>query len=362
MVQKNISKNPTMEELLASQPKSPTLYRGQEVEGEIISITDKEIIFDLGAKSDGILLKKEFPQANLSDLKVGKKFTAFIASLDNGSGQVVLSTSFQSSQKTGKRRKTSFDKFTQAQKSDHELTGQVVEINKGGLIVEIGGVRGFLPNSQVGSELLIKTFTTSDLVGQEVRFKVIEVDEDNMRLIFSQKLTLSKELEEKLQKFKQGDKVTGKISAILNFGLVVDVDGVAGLVFISDVAWEKVEDLSKLYQVGQEIEAQIQNIDLELGKLDLSLKHLSEDPFIKVSEKYHADDSVKAEVVSIDEYGVKFNLEEGVEGFLPSSKMDPGTIYETGQKLTMLVDSIDKNHRKINLAPMVTSTAGLIYK
>jgi small subunit ribosomal protein S1 len=360
-----------MEELLASQPKVLRISRGQEVEGEIVAQTDKEITLDLGAKSEGILPKKEVSDPDA--LKLGVKLKAFIVSLDNGSGQIVLSKSAYSgrvNRGSSKGKKNSLDKFVSAQKQGSELSGQVLEINRGGLIIEALGSRGFLPNSQIGYDLLKKTLVgVADLVGLETKVSVIEIDEGNNRLIFGQKLRYP-EVVVQLKNYKIGDKVKGKISAVLNFGLIINISNTPGLVFISDVAWEKVEDLGKLFQVGEEIEAQIISVDSELGKLNLSIKQLSEDPFTKLADQYHPDDAIKAEVVSANEFGVTFRLNapagesgiSGLEGFLPTSKMKPDTKYEVGQIITMLVDSIDKNHRKINLAPMVTSTEGLIYK
>ncbi|MCR4305473.1 MAG: S1 RNA-binding domain-containing protein, partial [Candidatus Daviesbacteria bacterium] len=126
-------------------------------------------------------------------------------------------------------------------------------------------------------------------------------------------------------------------------------------------SWDKVDDLSKLYSAGQELEVLVTGLDKELGRLNLSIKELSEDPFSQLTEKYPADEVVKGEVVSVSEAGVAVKL-DGVEGFLPVAKMDPDAQYEAGKSMSFLVDSVDAQKRRINLAPFVTSTAGLIYK
>ncbi len=371
--------NPTMEELLASQTKKLiTLSRGQQVEGEIISISDKEIVLDLGAKSEGILQKRELSESQTKDLKVGSKLKVFITLPENEYGQAILSLSYQprpqsnflgkgrgSKSRSGDfKRKFSFDeaRFIQAQNQKTKLKGVVLEINKGGLIVEVEGTRGFLPNSQVGFELISKSGQGLDkLISQTLSLTVIEVDSNNNKLIFSQRGQVSDEVKTKLKEFKINQKVTGKIVAVLPFGLVVDISGVEGLVFISDVSWEKIEDLSKDFSTNQEIEVLVIGIDENFGRLNLSLKQLIEDPFSKLSEKYPADEVVKVEVVSVSDAGVIFKLEEGVEGLLPASKMG-STTYEQGKKVTVLVDSVDARKRLINLAPFITSTEGLIYK
>lgn len=373
-----------MEKLLASQSqKITTLNRGQQVEGEVVFLTDKEVILDLGAKSEGILQRKELPSERSVSLKSGDKIKAYVSQPENEYGQVVLSLSIQSKAIAGfggrgdrnRRGGFSADKFIQAKNQKLRLSGTVLEVNKGGLIVDVEGVRGFLPNSQVGFELLSKSGGGMEsLIGQNLNLTVIEVDSANNKLIFSQRGQVSDSIKEQLKKFQKEQKVSGKIVAILPFGLVVSVKdrsssglgrdefGVEGLVFISDVAWDKVEDLSKDFKIGQEIEVLVTGIDEELGRLNLSIKQLSEDPFGKLAEKYPADEVVKGEVLAVSDEGTAVKLKDGVEGFLPASKMKTDTTYEVGKSVTLLVDSVDSKRRRVNLAPLLTSTEGLIYK
>ena len=365
-----------MEKLLASQnQRIIRLSRGQKIEGEIVSITDKEITLDLDTKAEGVLQRKE---AQDQSLKVGDKLKAYVYQTENESGQVVLSASQQTRSTTitnGSRggRGLAWDKFIRAQTLKSRLQGQVLELNKGGLIVEVEGVRGFLPNSQVGFDLLSKSGGGMEsLIGKILNLGVVEVDRNNNKLIFTQRGQVTDEVKNKLKEFKSNQRSGGKIVAVLPFGLIVSVKdrsssgrdemGVEGLVFISDVSWEKVEDLSKDFKVGQEIEVVISGIDEELGRLNLSIKQLSEDPFAKLAEKYPADEVVKGEIISVSGLGVIVKLEDGIEGLLPAPKMDVNTTYEVSKSITLLVDNVDTARRKINLAPFVTSTAGLIYK
>lgn len=375
--------NSIMEKLLASQTQRiVNLYRDQEIEGKVVSLSDREVILDLGTKSEGVISIREISESQLKDLKIGSKFKAYVYMPENEYGQVVLSLhksplmrsdKGKGYSKGGKPRSGRFmdwSKFISAQNQKAKLQGTVIEVNKGGLMVEVTGTRGFLPNSQVGFELLSKSGEGMDrLIGQNLTVTVIEVDPDNNKLIFSERGQVSDEVQKKLQEFKNGQKVKGKIVAILPFGLVVNVEGSEGLVFISDVSWEKIDDLNKLYKAGDEIEVLVTGLDKELGRLNLSIKSLSEDPFAKLVDKYQADEVVKGEVISVSEAGVTIKLDEVegstlsvVEGFLPAAKMDPDTEYEAGKPITVLVDSVDTQKRRVNLAPFVTSTAGLIYK
>lgn len=356
-----------MEELLASQPsKVSSIHRGQQMEGEVVAITDKEITLDLGAKSEGILQTRELSEAQLKDLKIGNKLKAFVSFVENEHGQVVLSTSPESQVRAGREsfrgQRNDWSKFTQAQHSKAKLQGTVIEVNRGGLIVEVIGVRGFLPNSQVGFELLSKSAGGMEtLIGQTLTLTVIEIDQSNNKLIFSQRGQVSDEIVQKLSVFKNQQKVKGKIVAILPFGLVVDVSGVEGLVFISDVSWEKVDDLQNKFKVGEETLMLVTGLDSDLGRLNLSIKHLEEDPFSNLTDKYPADEVVKGEITAVTGDGVSVKIGE-MEGFLPVSKMDPDNKYEVGKQIKLLVDSVDSKRRRVNLAPMITSTEGLIYK
>ncbi len=351
-----------MEKLLASQDKKVVhLSRGQQAEGEIVSVSDKEIILDLGTKSEGVLQRKDL---NGKDVKVGDKLKVYVSLPENEHGQVVVSTTHQVRQVSAKgSRGIVWNRFIQAQNQKNILKGVVLEVNKGGLIVEVEGVRGFLPNSQVGFELLTKVARgMEDLISQTLNLIVIEVDSNNNKLIFTQRGQVSEEVKSKLQAFKNGSRVSGKIVAVLPFGLVVDINGAEGLVFISDVAWEKIEDLTVIYKVGQTVEVIVTGIDEELGRLNLSIKQLSEDPFSKLAEKFPVDEVVKGQIEEVSGEGVLIKLAEGVNGLLPTTKMEAGYKYEAGQKITVLIDSIDTKRRRINLAPFVTSTEGLIYK
>lgn len=369
MSKKSSNNNPPnsiMEKLLASQNKIVNLYRNLEIESIILSKTEKEIILDLGSKAEGVLPARELSDEQKGKLKPGDKLKVYVVFPENEHGQAVVSlhmTQSKPSGRFGKGRQVTWTKFTQAQNQKSRLSGKVVEINKGGLIVESEGVRGFLPNSQVGFEMLKKSSAGMDgLLDQTLTVTVIEVDQGNNKLIFSQRGQTQDEVLQKLKSFEKGQKVSGKIVTVLPFGLVVDVSGMEGLVFISDVSWEKVEDLPKLYKAGDEVEVLVLGLDEDLGRLNLSIKGLFEDPFTKISQNYPADEVMKGEVISQTEAGVVFKFKDGVEGLLPSSKMEPGQSYETGKSMQILVDSVDLQRRRINLVPFITSTEGLIYK
>lgn len=362
----------TMADLLAKEEseqgskgaKKLNISRGQELEGQIVLITPQEIILDLGLKSEGVLSKKEFSEDQQKSLKVGNKLNVFVNLLENESGQIVLGAHKLSSKSNSSPK---WDKFEAAINTNKTFTGRGVEVNKGGLIVEVGEVRGFLPSSQVS---LSQAGAIEDLIGKEILVTVIEVDPSQNRLIFSQKTNISEEVKDSLSKIKVGDKVKGKVAAVLPFGVFVtlndtsgiDSGGIEGLVHISEIAWEKVEEPGKLYKVSDEIEALVTSVDPNTNRVNLSIKQLKSDPFTEVSKKYSKDDVIKGNVSKITSMGVFISLEDGLEGLIPSSKLDTSKIYEIDQNITATIDNIDIVKRRIYLVPFITSTKDLIYK
>lgn len=349
----------TMADLMAKQEsKNLKLERGQEIEGEIILITESDVILDLGNKAEGVLSKKEFLPEKQESLKVGDKIKAFIVRSENEAGQVVLEL-YKTVATRGKGSNIRLDKFIAAQKSNQVLKGKGLEVNRGGLVVEVDKVRGFLPSSLVS---LSQAANLEDLIDKDIQVTVVEVDANQNRLILSQKTTVSEEAKAKLSKFKAGDKVEGEVGGVLSFGLFVSLpDKVEGLVHVSEMAWEKVDDPSTLFKVGDKVEAQVVSVDTNTGRLNLSIKQLEGDPFKEKADKFVPDDIVKAVVTKVTGQGIILDI-DGVEGFIPSNKLEADETYEIGKSLSCLVDSVDIQRRRINLAPFITSTKDLIYK
>jgi ribosomal protein S1 len=347
-----------MADLLAKQKPQPlNVTRGQELTGEVISITPYDITVDLGTKAEGVLYKKDVASSQVENLKVGDKIQVFVVHPENESGQVVLA--LQRAQKSvGNPQK--WVRVEEALRKGTILQGKGVEINRGGLVVEVSGMRGFVPSSQLS---LAKAANPDALIGQTLGLRVLEVDPAANRLILSEQYTVSEDVLKKLKEFKEGSKVSGTISAILPFGIAVNLkDGVEGFVHIADLSWERTEDIAQKFTVDQEIEAQVLSVDESTGRVNLSLKALESDPFDKIAADYQIDDVVKGTVSKVNESGVYITLKEGIEGVMPQANLEAGSSYEVGQELTVIIDKVDVAKRRITLSPFITSTAGLIYK
>lgn len=359
-----------MADLMASlEHRRVNFSRGDEVEGEVITLTDNEVILDLGAKAEGILSKRDLLPDQLESLKVGDSLKLYIAIPENESSQVVLTPYKQFGPQRFDEQNKRWQKFVLARERQSTLLGKIVEVNKGGLLAEVEGVRGFIPGSQISLTSLSSKFTEG-LVGQEVRLKVMEVDPAGNRLVFSARGEVSQETEAKLGEIQVGKHVTGKVSAVTPFGLFVEIDLPAesgaqtleGIVFNQEISWQGTPDPGSVPEVGQKIEAKVINKDEGLGRVNLSIRQLQEDPFTTLAEKFEIDDVVKGTVTEANSSGILVALGEGVEGFIPASKMETGSSYIVGQSSSFLIDSIDHTKRRINLAPFLVTTKGLIYK
>lgn len=373
-----------MEELLASTGYTiPTLRRGQQVSGKVVAVARDEVLVDIGAKSEGVVAGRELEAASdlVATMAVGDKIDAVVLYPENEAGQVVLSL-----------RKFSLDRrweeLEKRQENDEPVEVAAVEVNRGGVICEYAGIRGFLPASQLVGRLV----APDSLIGKSFSVYVLEVDRQTNRLIFAQKEPSEKDLEvlsSLISKVNIGDRVTGEVSAVLPFGIFVEIQvGLSddqavrssgkekpdnlrtrqpenplleGLVHISEISWEKVEDPVKLFKVGDKIGVMVVAKDEKTGRLGLSIKQQLEDPFAKVSEKYSKDSAVSGKVTRVSPYGVVVMLEDGVEGMIPLSKLPPDASYDLGKTVECSVESVDTKTRRVTLTPL-TKEKPILYR
>ncbi len=350
----------TMADLLASaQKKMVILKKGDTVEGIITSIGKKSLTLDIGAKTEGIVADKEFESSTdyVSDLKVGSKIEAVVVSTENEQGQVSLSLRKAATD-------SRWDYFTEAFEKETILEAKGLEVNKGGLIVVVNGTRGFVPSSQFGKDL-VGTF--SKLKGETIKVRVIEVDKEKNRLIFSERhVSEAEELANKaeaLDSVETGAIYEGVVSGVMHFGLFVTVevpveDGtkghVEGLVHISEISWEKVTHPKEFHSVGDRIKVRVLGIDEKTGKLNLSIKQLSDDPWKVIVDKYQVGTTVEGVVSRVEPFGVFVNVEKGIDGLIHSSKLEEGHNLKKGDHITVNVESVDPDQRRMSLSLVLT--------
>lgn len=338
----NLQSEPqTMEELLSRTGyKIRGLKKGEVVEGVVSAVAPKEILIDLGAKSEGVISERDLTQDKdyLANLKVGQKVKVYVFIPENDHGQPVLSL-----RKAGWDYK--WEKLTLAKEKEETVEVRALEFNRGGLLVDWQGIRGFAPASQLDPSHLANT---QDLVGKILKVKILEVDPKLNRLILSEKQT-PKIDQEALRKIKKGEIYEGIVKGIAPFGIFVGLDHLEGLVHISEIAWERVDDLGLYFKVGEKIKVLVLGIDKTSGKLSLSVRQLLPDPWQKVVEKYPPGKSVQCRVTKLTDFGVFVRLEEGIDGLIHVSKIPPEKTFAPGEEVRCLIESVDHKKRRISL-------------
>ena len=325
--------------LLEKEEYSPkALSRGQIVEGLIVSKSKDHLFVDIGAKSEGIISIRELEQEDkFEDLKVGGKVTAYVLIPESESGQVILSM-----KKAGSERR--WQDIAKKMEQDETVDVKPLESNKGGLLVDYGGIRGFIPSSHLVS--------SPQKSAEPLKVKVLEADKRLNRLVFSEKEANPEAVRlPKIElQFSVGDTVEGEVNKILPFGFLVNLSGNAeGLVHISEISWERVESLEKMFKVGDKVKVRVLEIDSSTGKINLSIKQLTQDPWKKAESKYPVGKKFAAEIVRISSYGAFVQLEPGIEGLIHSSKIPYGMKLQPGDKALVSIDLFNPEQRRVAL-------------
>lgn len=362
----------TMEELLEQTGyELRGVKRGELIDGTITDISKKMVLLDIGSKTEGMVVDKEFEAARdfISELSMGDTVPVYVLSPENDRGQILLSLRKVASDRM-------WQKYEEAKKTGEIVTVFGLEVNRGGIIVRAGAMQGFVPASQFGKEWL---GNMGDLVNKRFKVRVIEVDREENRLIFSEKeVSEADELEQRakaLDKIKVDEMYEGSVSGIMPFGVFVTVDvplvslkgkkkaigSVEGLVHISEISWEKVDDPNDFFKVGNRMKVKVLGIDSKSGKLNLSVKRLSEDPWEKIGKKYPSGKKVKGTVTRVAPFGAFVNLEPGIEGLLHISKIPAGEEPEVGKKVDIFVEQVDLENRRMSLG-MVLKEVPVGYK
>jgi small subunit ribosomal protein S1 len=333
---------------------------GDMIEGVVVSATHKEILVDVGAKSEGIITGIELSEADKSykSIQPGEKITAKIAQIENAQGYIVLSLKKAEKDKKWQDAEEALDEGL-------VIDAVVIEYNKGGLLCDSLGLRGFIPLSHLdrvhfandvakfaaGSEAELKE-SLKILSGKTLRVKVIELDKEKNRFVLSEKDALSTYSEEsrkkRLSEIEIGSSVEGIVTGIMPFGIFVDLDGVEGLVHISEIAWEKVSHPSNYFKVGQKIEVMVLGVDDDSNKLALSVKKLTPNPWEHVEDKYPVGTKVKGVVSKIVPFGAFVTLEKGLDGLIHISEAEAP--LEEGEKVSAVVIQVDGSNQKLALS------------
>ncbi|NTU46917.1 S1 RNA-binding domain-containing protein [Candidatus Roizmanbacteria bacterium] len=333
-----------MESLL--QTGGPALLKkGNELDAKIISLSRKAVLFDVGAKAYAVLGDKEVKEIStyLPYLNVGDPVHVRVISEESKEGFPVVSMSkfFE---------KGKWEIVKDKKEKEEEIEVVCGEYGKGGVFIDFMGIRGVIPKIQLTEDFLDEP---SKLDGQKIKVKVLEVDQTKNRLVVSQKASAlkisQKELHERFEAIKDNEEYEAKVLGVSEFGIFCEVNGVEGLIHISEISWEKVTDATSYVRQGETIKVLVVEKNEGDLKLNLSLKRLMKDPWDEIEEKYPKDKEIQGEIIRKERYGYFVRLEPGVEGLIHVSKLSGEETLEIGDKVKVFVERISKKDRKMSL-------------
>lgn len=354
-------------EYLAQSERYDPPKRDQLVSGRIAAISDREILIDLGAKSEGIVPGKDIeklPRDFRAGLSVGMEVDARVISPEDRNGNIVLSLSSAINEKDWR-----FAEELHAKQEAHE--SQVAGFNKGGVIVKVGRLRGFVPASQLslshqrmmGDESQPPEQRYQKLVGQKTYVKVIEIDRERNRLILSERAAAKEaraaQKDRLLNEIEIGSVVEGEVSSIKDFGVFVDLGGADGMIHLSELSHHRVKHPSEVVKEGDNVTVKVISIDRDSGRIGLSLKSMQTDPWAELDKRYKPGQLVEAEVIKVHpKHGAFARLkdDEAIEGLIPLSELSdkpvnsPREVVREGQIVTLRVMRVEPEQRRIALS------------
>jgi small subunit ribosomal protein S1 len=340
-----------MDELLDLYSR-PTLAEGEIVKGRVLKVTPSDVVVDIGYKSEGLL---PAPEVTGYDgqvrVKRGDEIEVFIERLEDASGYVALSR-----EKAARMR--IWDDIEAAYKADQPITGRVIDRVKGGLQVDVGGIKAFLPGSLVDT----KPVKNLDAFrGHEYKFKIVSFDKKRNNVVLSRRAIVEVEQaaakHKTFERLREGELTHGVVKNITDYGVFVDLGGVDGLLHITDISWGRVAHPSEFFNVADEIEVVVLKFDADSERVSLGYKQKTPDPWSDVSVRYPLGSRVKGRVVSLTDYGAFVELEEGVEGLVHVSEMSwtkkirhPAKMLNIGDEVEAVVADVNVPNRRISLS------------
>lgn len=328
------------------------LENGATVEGTVLSLKKHEALVDLGAQGVGIVPRREIGFNR--NLKEGDKVTASVVEVELDDGYSLLSL-----RKALKDR--GWDVVDEIATSGEVIEIQPYDANRGGLLIEYEGVRGFLPVSQLSAEHYPRVGSSdkneilqrlNSLKETTLKVRILDADRKNNKLIFSEKEAVKDGLAERFDKIAVGDTVSGVVTGVVDYGVFVNVDGIEGLIHISEISWERVSNPADYVKPGQTVEAKIIAIDKD--RLSLSLKQLQDDPWLSELEKFKKGSKVEGTVTRITPFGAFVQISPSVEALIHVSELgkedaDPEKVFKLNERKDFKVLEVDKENRKISL-------------
>lgn len=347
------AKTITMDDLL-EQETINQLSTSEVVQGKVLSVKKHELWIDLGPFGIGMVPRREI--GGMRTLKKGDEVTASVVEPEVEDGYSLLSL-----RKAAKDR--GWDEIKRIFDSGETVEVSAYDANRGGMLIELEGIRGFMPVSQLSAEHYPRVSGAdkdeilqrlNSLINKPISVRILDADRKTNKLIFSEKEAIKEGLAERFDKLKIGDTVKGVVTGVVDFGAFVNVDGIEGLIHISEISWERVNNPGDYIKVGDTVEAKIIAIDKD--RLSLSLKQMQEDPWAKEVEKFKKGEEVEGTVTRITPFGAFIQLSPAVEALVHVTELgegegiDPEKIFKLNEKKAFKILEIDKENRKISLS------------
>ncbi len=346
-----------MEELMKDLPDIKMPEPGMIVDGNVVAIYKNKIIVDINGLATGLISGREAKdnEDTLKTTKVGAPISAYVIEGENEEGYILLSLRKANQEKTWK-------KFIDAYDKQEVITVKAHEANKGGLLLDVDGIKGFIPVSQLApmhyprvndadANMILQRLQA--LVGLTFLVKIINIDKENGKLILSEKAAMEEQRKRALSGLKVGDKVTGKISGIVKFGIFVAFEGLEGLVHISEIAWGHVKNPGDYGKLGDKVEVMV--IGLDGDKISLSIKRLTPDPWLEAAKVYKIGSVVEGEVNRLTPFGAFVKLSEEINGLIHVTEIngdvkDPAEAMKIGDKIKAKVIAVEPEEHRVGLS------------
>ncbi len=337
-----------------------TPQRGDVLDGVVVSIDQDGILVDIGTKSEGIIPAHEAQQlVERGEVSVGSEVLVYVVHPEDQDGHVVLSLNRARSERGWRTMQKQLDE-------GQIFEAEVIDHNKGGLIVDADGVRGFVPLSQVAG-VRLEGASEDDIrdklaamVGRSIFVKVLELNRRRNRLILSERQAVQERRglrkEQLIQELHEGEVRHGRVSSLCDFGAFIDLGGADGLVHLSELAWRQVSHPSEVLKVGEEVDVYVLGVDREKKKIALSLRRLQPEPWTTVSERYHPGDLVQGTITKLATFGAFARVEDGIEGLIHISELGEGhiahprNVVKEGDVVTLRVLRVDPARRRLGLS------------
>ncbi|MFC1663157.1 30S ribosomal protein S1 [Patescibacteria group bacterium] len=349
----------SMGELLKQTDVAMVPKVGDLVKGLVISVAKNEVHVDIDGLTTGVVRGRELidESGDYSDLKVDDEITATLLEIENENGEMELSFRSAGHQKA-------WDALEELANSQKVIEVPITDANRGGLMAKVGRIEGFLPVSQLTPEHYPRVEggdknkileRLNSLIGQMFKVVIIDVNESQSKLIVSERAAWEDKQKDAISQFKVGDVVKGKITGVVDFGIFVEFgDGLEGLIHISELAWQRIDDPKLIYEVGNQVEASI--ISIDGTKISLSVKRLKEDPWKKAVERYQIGEKVKGQVIKLNPFGAFIELDKDIHGLAHISELSskiinhPSEVLKEGQSYDFKILSIEPDNHRLGLS------------